>query len=386
MTAPRLAWGLFAVSLALMALGAALLARENVAEAAYAVALVVFALVGAVVASRRPRNPIGWILLAVVVNSAATIAIESYVKTEPEPALLALWLDDWVSNVWLALVSIWIPLLFPDGRLPSPRWRWVAWAGTAAFALGAAGRALGERRLDTAADGDPLNPYALPGAAGQAAAQIASLAELAFAPAVIGSLLAIVIRFRRSRGVERQQLKWFALIGGLMIAALSLAAVALIDERLGETVGVVAWGAFLLLLALGLPLAIGAAILRHRLYDIDVVIRRTLIYGALTLTLAAAYLAIVLLAGLAVGDSDLAIAASTLAVAALFRPARARIQGVVDRRFFRRRYDAGRTLEAFSGRLREQLDLDALAAEIRGVVGETVEPAHVSLWLRERAS
>ena len=382
MTAPRGAWALFAATLAAMVVAAAETARLSALEALFPLALLVFALVGAVVAARQPRNPIGWILLAVVLSSEVTFAIESHVKAEPAPAALLLWLDDWASNVWLALVSIWIPLLFPDGRLPSPRWRLVAWLGTAAFAVGGLGRALGDRPLDTAAAVDPLNPYALPGAAGDAAAEVAALAELAFAPAVLGSMIGIVLRFRRSRGVERQQLKWFAYVGGLMIACLAVSALTLVDRRVGDTVGAATWGVFLLLVSFGLPLAIGAAILRHRLYDIDVVIRRTLVYGALTLTLAAAYLAIVLLAGLTVGESDVAVAASTLAVAALFRPARARIQAVVDRRFYRRRYDAARTLEAFGTRLREELDLEALGSDLRGVVADTVQPEHVSLWVR----
>ena len=185
---------------------------------------------------------------------------------------------------------------------------------------------------------------------------------------------------RRSHGVERQQLKWFAYVGVLMLAALILSALSLIGHNL-YFVGVIGWSAFLALVTFGLPLAIGTAILRHRLYDIDVVINRTLVYGALTATLGATYLGLVLVIGLTLGTSNLAIAISTLAVAALFRPLRTRIQAAVDRRFYRRRYDAARTLEEFGGRLRDEIDLDALQRELVSVVGETVQPAQVTLWL-----
>jgi hypothetical protein len=385
MTAPRLAWGLFGVWAVLAATAAAFSASEgDLFDAVLSPALVVFAGVGALVASRQPRNAVGWILEATAISFAFTVATESYVATSDDPASFVLWVDHWSFIVWVALACLWIPLLFPDGRLPSRRWRPVAWGGTAAFVVGALVTAFGDRELDTGAEAGVANPYALPGLAGDVAAQIASVIGVLYILAVLGAVAGLVTRTRRSRGVERQQLKWFAFVGALMLAGLALSSVSLLDEeRLADNVGIVGWAGFLLLFTLGLPAAIGTAVLRHRLYDIDVVIRRTLIYGALTATLAATYLGLVLLIGLTAGESDLAVAASTLAVAALFRPARGRIQAAVDHRFFRRRYDAAHTLEAFAARLRDELDLDALRAEISGVVGETVQPAHVSLWLKE---
>jgi amino acid transporter len=191
--------------------------------------------------------------------------------------------------------------------------------------------------------------------------------------AAIGS---IVVRFRRSRGVERQQLKWVTAAAALLLLLLPVS---------GETLGFAA----LLLGFLVIAVAVAVAMLRYRLYDIDVVINRALVYGALTATLAAAYLAVVLLLQLALGplteDNGLAIAGSTLGVAALFRPARARIQHAVDRRFYRRKYDAAQTVERFGARLRDEVELDSLSAELRGVVAETMQPAHVSLWVREAA-
>jgi hypothetical protein len=377
----RLAAVLFALW-CVLALGGAVasaLAGDWV-EVVLSPALGVFAAVGALIAARQSRNAIGWVLLATAMTYAFTIGVESYVALDPAP--LALWLDDWTFIVWLALACVWIPLLFPDGRFLSRRWRHFAWSATAVLALGLLGTAFGDRRLDTSAANPPMNPYALPGVAGDVAAVVASAISVVYLVAVLGSVIGLGVRLRRARGVEREQLKWFSYVGALMLVGLTLAALSLVDPRLERTVGTVGWGAFLLLFTLGLPAAIGVAVLRHRLYDIDVVIRRTLVYGALTLTLGATYLALVLAAGLTAGESDLVVAAATLAVAALFRPARSRIQAAVDRRFFRRRYDAARTLEAFGARLRDEVDLEALGAELRGVVSDTMQPAHVSLWVR----
>jgi hypothetical protein len=296
---------------------------------------------------------------------------------------VAIWADDWFNYVWISLACIWIPLLFPDGRLPSPRWRVVLWTGTALAATTVLGRAFGDLAFEPENLAPTPNPYALPGLAGRAAAEAGRIAESLMALAVLAAVAGVVVRLRRSRGIERQQLKWFAYVGGLMLGALCLAVLSFVDpDRLGDNVGTFGWLAFVGLFTIGLPVAMGTAILRHRLYDIDVVIRRTLVYGALTATLAATYLTLVLLAGLAVGSSDVAIAGSTLAVAALFRPARTRIQAAVDRRFFRSRYDATQTLEAFGGRLRDEVDLDTIAADLRSVARDSLQPAHVSLWLR----
>jgi hypothetical protein len=379
----RLAWVLFGVWAAESIVALLLVAGEDDNFGLIVTpALAGFALVGALVASRQPRNAIGWILLAIALLFSLSTVVEG-LSLRPQPAAVAMWLDDWLSDVWIGLVGVWIPLLFPNGHLPSRAWRPVAWFGTVVFALGVLTRAFGVHELDTSAPGHHPNPFALPGALGDVLGALIVPVTVAYAPAVVGAMAGLVVRLRRSRGVERQQLKWVAYVGSLMLTALLLAAVSLgFRGAVGDPIGAIGWGAFLLLVVFGLPAALGASILRHRLYDIDVVINRTLVYGALTATLGATYLGLVLLVGVTVGQSNVAIAVSTLAVAALFRPARARIQAAVDRRFYRRRYDAGQTLEAFGGRLRDELDLEALAADLRHVVQDTVQPAHVTLWLR----
>jgi hypothetical protein len=226
------------------------------------------------------------------------------------------------------------------------------------------------------------NPVGIDGAPGDALEVFQFIGFPFFALAAIASMASLVVRFRGSLGVERQQLKWMAAAAALVVAAWLLNA--FFDQVIGEDISLI-----LPLTLLALPAAATIAILRYRLYDLGLVVNRTLVYGALTAALAGAYLGIVLLLQLALepltSDSGLAIAGSTLAVAALFRPLRARIQELVDRRFYRRRYDAGRTVEGFSARLRDEVELDALSADLRDVVRETVQPAHVSLWLRPEA-
>ena len=337
------------------------------------------ATVGAVVAGRRPRHPVGWLLLALGLSLTAagvTLASTNYGVAHADPAagLVARYVP---ATIVTAMACNGLTLLVtPTGRLPSPRWRW--WAGiiaaTPVVLLGVV--TLSARpggRLIEAVD-SPLDLRALDG--GLLVAYQAAFAVIIIA--FVGAAWSLVGRFRRARGVERQQLRWVALATVLiaMLAVVNLAALALGAYALAPLVG----GLNPPILAAG----IGAAILRYRLYDLDRIISRTLAYGLLTLLLGGGYALVVLGLGQLLGrDSPLVVAAATLAVAAVFQPARRRIQAVVDRRFNRRRHDATRIIEGFGTRLRDQVDLDTLTAELLAVAEQTMQPAQASLWLRE---
>jgi hypothetical protein len=347
------------------------------------VAVVSAGMVGAVLASRRPRHPVGWLLLGLGLSLTMWGLAFGYTRyglvVRPGALPAASYLAGLVNGVvmlWLSCAGF-VLLLTPTGSLPSTRWRW--WARVAAAAAGVwlLGSVVHPAPLypEYPSIGNPLAIPALPRPLLDAAIPIGGAVVLVALVVAAGSLVG---RFRRARGVERQQLRWLALAAGLAAVALLVAIAALMTQE----------GSILLDVALGvcaalLPLATGAAILRYRLYDIDRIISRTLAYGLLTVLLGGGYAGVVLGLGQLLGtDSSLVVAGATLAVAAVFQPARRRVQREVDRRFNRRRYDAANTIAAFSTRLREQIDLDTLSAELLAVVHQTMEPTTVSLWLR----
>ncbi len=383
-TARRLTWCLVALAVTLLVSSVVISAAGSgvsLSGIIWAIALV-FAGVGSLIATRHPGNAIGWIFLSVAVTAGLAEVAHAYADYwvggnggSEALAKAAAWYGDLSWIPFIVVPATFLLLLFPDGRLLTPRWRPIAWCA----ALGIAGNFVTTGLTAGPLEDYPqlMNPY---GVTSSVLDPLTGLSFLALIVGIGGSAVSLILRFRRASGEERVQIKWLALAGAIVAVIFPIALV--LYDVWGEAVSWVA----IMLSVLALPVATGVAILRYRLYDIDVVINRTLVYGTLTVILAGTYLGSVLLLQLLLngltGDSGLAVAASTLAVAALFRPARTRVQGVVDRRFYRRKYDAAKTLEGFSTRLRDEVDLSALDAELRGVVAETMQPAHVSLWLR----
>jgi hypothetical protein len=344
--------------------------------------------VGAVILARQPHNRIGWLGCGIGLLVGPAFLAQAYAlcalvyRPGSLPAGRAMaWLGEWPWYPALGLVLTFLLLLFPTGRLVSPRWRKVAWAAAANLALGSIW-AMFKPTLEWIEPQIVANPLGIHQAT-SAYELLGSVLLVGLGLLTILSAASMVVRFRRAQGVERQQLKWFTYATVVSVLVWVAFALTGLQHRLPAVltylVGAIFLGA--------VPVAIGIALLRHRLYDIDRLINRTLVYGLLTVVLGCGYAAVVLVLGELFGGitrdpPNWGVAGATLAAAALFRPARRRIQQAVDRRFNRRRHDAARTLEAFSVRLRDHVDLDTLSSELLAVVDQTMEPTTASLWLR----
>jgi hypothetical protein len=395
-----LAWALVALSVVLLVGGLVLsrAASSTVADLQFGgetksasaladlLTLLIFSVVGAVVVSRQPRNTIGWLFcgvgVAVGLNSFAGDYAEFWLVSGFGPRSIgetAAWFSSWL---WILLVSspIFLLLLFPDGRPPSPRWRPVAWCATLGITGFSLSLALGAGPLEDFPQ--IVNPYSVDspivGIVGGAAGVVAL-------GSMVASAVSLIVRLRRAEGEQRQQVKWLAYGGAMVVGTILVGGVITIWS---VNVSIVVMNVALL----GLPVFTGIAIVKHRLYDIDIVINRTLVYGTLSVTLAALYFSGVAATQAVFGaitnqeQTQLAVVASTLVIAALFNPLRRRIQSFIDRSFYRRKYDVAKTLEGFSMKLRDDTDLEALRGDLVGVVRETMQPAHVSLWLRPQTS
>lgn len=340
--------------------------------------------VGANLAFRRPRNRVGWVLLTSGTLAALQVALEEYSiyggvgRATPLPgAVFAGWTQSWIWFIGVILIVTFTLLVFPTGSFVSPRWRIVGWLAALDCVIGVLGLAFAAGPLNNAAQFD--NPYPFLGDLGRPMWFGAFLSVMFLA---IASAASLFVRYRRAAAAERQQLKWLASDGGLIAVAVVITALFQIfapDYKPAQVL-------FIVSIAI-MPITIGIAVLRYRLYDIDVIINRALVYGATTTAIGAAFVAgiVVLQSALrpVTGGSELAVAASTLLCFALFQPIRRAMQATVDRRFYRSRYDAGLTLDRFVSRLAGEVDLDAIGAELGNAVGATMRPSHVSLWLKD---
>ena len=398
--AASMAWSMDALSLALTGLGIGLLAllklyHPEVPTYEYwihaTVIAVTFSTMGAIIASRRPEHPVGWLFCAIGLlvgvdhfcGEYATYALLAKPEALPAGEATA-WIRSWIWIVSGGL-GVFLVLLFPDGRLPSVRWRYLARLNVFVTVFGSIAVAFSPGPIDAIAPiRNPLGVDSLGIALGQPVVGLIEGLQIAIA---LTAVISLFVRMRHAGLEKRQQIKWFA------YAAAILTIGAFLTSPGPDIWGIwwLPWVGFALYVVglVSLPLAVSVAILRHRLYNIDVLINRTLVYGSLT-----AILALVYVGGVATTEAifraltaqgqqpQLAIVISTLAIAAMFNPLRRRIQAFIDRSFYRRKYDARKTMEAFSAKLREETDVDALSNDLLGVVRESMQPAHVSLWIR----
>ena len=393
--AARFAWSLWTLSVVLTALGLLLLALSLAHPGVHVfdhwldstLFAIAFSTVGAVIAPRTPpNNPIGWIfcvvgLLFAVTHFSAEYAIYTLLAAPGSPlpgGQAAAWLESWLWVPQLGSVLL-VFLLFPDGRLPSRGWRWFAWLSALLVLMGALLSALAPGPIISL--GPIHNPLVL-----ESLPSVYKSVERVVNALIFVAAITLIIRLRRARELERQQIKWFVYATALMISG------GILTYPVSEVIGSVwlKWISFVPFIVglMAIPISMGIAILRYRLYEIDTIINRTLVYGSLTAALALTYFG-----GVATTQAifhaltgqeqqpQLAIVVTTLVIAALFNPLRRRVQAFVDRRFYRSKYDAAKTLQAFSVKLRDETDLDALNDDLVGVVKETMQPAYVSLWL-----
>jgi MFS family permease len=366
--------------------------RFTLTDLLIGVPFLAFPIVGALIASRRPFNPIGWICLAVgflflLLGVSEYYSIYGVAKPGSVPFPIGVaWLGNWLWMPAVGLFATYLFMLFPDGRLPSRRWRPLAWLSGAVIVVLSLGFGLAPGPV-ASLPGKIRNPFGL-----ESFPWLSDAANVGFpllALCILASVVSLVLCYRRSRDEEREQIKWIAfaasVVGLLFLIGLVISLIYGSKPpswtRLLDTMTALSYT--------GVPIAVGFAVLKYRLYDIDVIINRTLVYSSLTAMLALVYFGCVTatqaifrtLTGQE-QQPQLAIDVSTLVIAAVFNPLQRRIQGFIDRRFYRKKYDARKTLEGFSARLRDETNLGALRDELVGVVRETMQPAHVSLWLR----